>query len=897
MINRSHSGKINKLFFNKEILVEDDLEENASLLKNSKKTIDRYLRDFDLYYTKTDTNTVSFDSIRISNIKQSAEYTYIKIYFKSNFSSLQKISGKAFPKSWRTLEIRADKIGKKWLTQIVRIGYDIAPKTIEELQLNDVILLPDVDATKVIDTLQIALSQEELKNLQEQQLQKLQTEFNQEQAQKEKEFRLILDEADKTLGQEDLKAAKILYANAQNLMPNMELRHITRQLRRITELQEEIQLRPEKLCREFIQKAKNAERLRKYTEAKNYLEKALEQKPDVDSLKRKIEKLNLNIRVLASIEAKITQNKNTEAESECNSEIDKLKNQEKNFKLFNNALYSDLLTWQAVSLAKQNKLKQAEDKFKKAIEKDANNSNAFRQRGLTYFQNTKYTEALADFKVYLSFDENNTTALTDLARCHFGIQDSTRGIQYFDKALELDKDNLALAFERAMIFHSWNKPKEAISAFTKLYSLNYNIANVLFYRASNFERLKQYSKSVIDFEQAIKFGISPEQVTLILKIAEKFYDDGKYYFESKSFPEAIERFGNATLFWKTHYDAWFYKGLSHIKLEQFSEAQKAFNHAIQIDDKQALAFYNRGIAKFLDEDFEESIPDFERAFQLSNELYQAAIYKGDAHLQLEQYSLAVEAFGYALMGEWTRKSANFTGLSILYGKRAAAFFNQKNYKDALKDFEECLKYNKNYGEGYYQRGKVYLAKGDFSNAINDFEKAIIMDYDKGKCYFAKAEAYRLNEKFGKAINDYTIALNREEWEENRADAHRQRAWCLVKEEKYFNAITDYEKNEELLAGKTSIDVKVELAIVYLKTDQNEEAKDILDIILQQKPSNPEALFAMGYYHFLTGNTDNAKKYLERVANTGVKKKELRESIIKPLWSNNKIKHLSETIIK
>ena len=94
-------------------------------------------------------------------------------------------------------------------------------------------------------------------------------------------------------------------------MPNMELRHIARQLRRITEIEEEIRIRPEKLCREFVQKARNAERLRKYTEAKNYLEKALEQQPDVDSLKRKIEKLNLNIRILASIEAKISQNKNT----------------------------------------------------------------------------------------------------------------------------------------------------------------------------------------------------------------------------------------------------------------------------------------------------------------------------------------------------------------------------------------------------------------------------------------------------------------------------------------------------------------------------------------------------------------------------------------------------------
>ena len=120
---------------------------------------------------------------------------------------------------------------------------------------------------------------------------------------------------------------------------------------------------------------------------------------------------------------------------------------------------------------------------------------------------------------------------------------------------------------------------------------------------------------------------------------------------------------------------------------------------------------------------------------------------------------------------------------------------------------------------------------------------------------------------------------------------------MVKEEKYLNATSDYEKYEELLAGKTSIDIKTELAIVYLKTDQNEEAKELLSTVLRLKSSNSEALFAMGYYHFLIGNTDESKKYLEMVANTGIKKKELKEGILKPLWGNNKIKQLSETIIK
>ncbi|MFC0182165.1 hypothetical protein ACFFJX_06195 [Pseudarcicella hirudinis] len=79
LITHSYNGPINKLFYNKNITVEDDLE--ATLLNGRavKKSIDRYLRDFDLFYEKTEESSVVFRNLRMSNVKRTAEYIYVKI--------------------------------------------------------------------------------------------------------------------------------------------------------------------------------------------------------------------------------------------------------------------------------------------------------------------------------------------------------------------------------------------------------------------------------------------------------------------------------------------------------------------------------------------------------------------------------------------------------------------------------------------------------------------------------------------------------------------------------------------------------------------------------------------------------------------------------------------------
>lgn len=898
LITHSYNGPINKLFYNKNITVEDDLE--ATLLNGRavKKSIDRYLRDFDLFYEKTEESSVVFRNLRMSNVKRTAEYIYVKIDFDCEFGSRHRQTKSGYTSHQRTMEFRADKAGKKWLVYIVRIGNYVLPQNEQEERLNDVKLWPDIQTKTTGESVGAELSQPEIQELLDKEIKRLTDEFKIDQEAKEKIVKEILNKADIAFGQEDLEEARKLYEQVKTFWPNIESRHIARQLRRIAQLEEELRTKPERMSLEFALKGRNAERLHRYAEAKNWYAKAYEQKPDQDSLLRKIENLNLRIRVLSFIEAKIIEGNADKAVEECEREIDKLRNGKKKIDDSKLPLFSDFLTWKARALAKQNKSGQAEKNFKEAVATDPNNAEAFRYRALLNYQRKLYTESIADLNVYLTFDENNTIALIDLARSYFGIRDSTKGVEFLNKVLTIEPQNAVIVYEKALMLHYWGKAKEAAEAFTRVLNLNYNMANVLFYRGLNYEKLKLYNYAINDFQQLQRVGASADQNTAILSLANNYFKEGKSYYDLKQYEIAINQFRIATMFWVNHYEAWFWQGLAFKESDRFSEARKALSKAIEADPSQAWAYYYRGLSAFSDDEQEESIPDFEKAFELSSSIYQAPVNQGDAHTELMQYSLAIEAYSKALAGEWTRKSENYNGLSLVYGKRANAYFKQKNYLKALADFEECLRFNRRYFDGYFLRGLTYLEKDDYSKANDDFNRAIELGFDPGQGHFYNGEAYRKRKKFEIAVNEYSAALKREEWTQKRAEAFHQRAFCYSKVNQYSLALADFQSYEKIVSGNLTDASKKEFGFIYLLNGKTAEAKQEFEAVLKLQSADPEALFGLGVYHFFEGNMPESDKYFERAANMNkLTIREMRLGISGQLFENSKLKKRVEKIIK
>ena len=113
----------------------------------------------------------------------------------------------------------------------------------------------------------------------------------------------------------------------------------------------------------------------------------------------------------------------------------------------------------------------------------------------------------------------------------------------------------------------------------------------------------------------------------------------------------------------------------------------------------------------------------------------------------------------------------------------------KNYSDALDDFDDYIKSNPDSWAAFYNRAisKEYL--GDYIGAIADYSKAIELNPNpSGKILFWRGYLHEKNENYEKAIGDYSSAIK---INPNYENAYFFRAYTKFLIEDYEGSIEDY----------------------------------------------------------------------------------------------------------
>ncbi|UZR94920.1 outer membrane protein [Chondrinema litorale] len=123
IIKNSFSGSVNQIFQNAQVVIEDDINpENLYKTKEQDLAVERYLKDLDLFYSKSDSATIHFSNAMASPVKQKA-YIYVEVYFKSRFTGSHTISSKPYKTTERVATIIATKKSDSWEMKIASIVY------------------------------------------------------------------------------------------------------------------------------------------------------------------------------------------------------------------------------------------------------------------------------------------------------------------------------------------------------------------------------------------------------------------------------------------------------------------------------------------------------------------------------------------------------------------------------------------------------------------------------------------------------------------------------------------------------------------------------------------------------------------------------------------------------
>jgi tetratricopeptide (TPR) repeat protein len=98
---------------------------------------------------------------------------------------------------------------------------------------------------------------------------------------------------------------------------------------------------------------------------------------------------------------------------------------------------------------------------------------------------------------------------------------------------------------------------------------------------------------------------------------------------------------------------------------------------------------------------------------------------------------------------------------VALNNRGSIEYNQMNFQDALKDYDEALAINKEYVLCYINRGGTRFMLKDYAGAVNDFSEAIKRNKNPYTEFYFRGLSYASINRFDLAIKDlnHYILLN------------------------------------------------------------------------------------------------------------------------------------------
>ena len=123
IISNSYENTANQIFKDGEVIIENDINpENIDAEKVKDMAVERYLKDLDLFYSKSKKPTIDFFDSLASEVKVK-EYIYLEVYFKSLFKGKHSVSTKPYKPTERVATIIANRQGNTWQMKIASVVF------------------------------------------------------------------------------------------------------------------------------------------------------------------------------------------------------------------------------------------------------------------------------------------------------------------------------------------------------------------------------------------------------------------------------------------------------------------------------------------------------------------------------------------------------------------------------------------------------------------------------------------------------------------------------------------------------------------------------------------------------------------------------------------------------
>ncbi len=216
----------------------------------------------------------------------------------------------------------------------------------------------------------------------------------------------------------------------------------------------------------------------------------------------------------------------------------------------------------------------------------------------------------------------------------------------------------------------------------------------------------------------------------------------EYYFYLALITENLEKkrelYSKAIELKPDFLDAYINRGIVNNELQDYENSIRDYDKAIKIDSKCALAYNNRGYTKYKQKDYEGALKDYNKAILLNPKFQMAIDNKANLFLDIcmEDEKDFIEKY--------------YLSLGI-------ADVNSGNFSEAIRSFDEVLKYNSSSDLAFFYKGIAYHSLGRDTEAYEFYTKAIDVNKKMTDAYFNRGQLI-LKENPKAAIDDFVAAI-------------------------------------------------------------------------------------------------------------------------------------------
>ena len=317
---------------------------------------------------------------------------------------------------------------------------------------------------------------------------------------------------------------------------------------------------------------------------------------------------------------------------------------------------------------------QAMQYLDRAIELDAENAEAYRNRGWAHTLLREFENGIADLNKATELDPEDYETYQRLASVHQAEED-----------LQLSIDALSKAIEHY-------EPEESSDPDTY-------INGYLQRAAARMELAKKDDTSPAQHSELYK-GVIADTKAVLEEFPDRYPESGLAFY----------RLGTAQRM----------QGL-------FAEAITSFTDAIQLipagsdGSYMGEAYLLRGICWFYQDQNELARGDFKEAAAKSLEDPRPYLWIGYTQAKEKKYRKAIESYGEA-----AARNPNF---SLAHVNRGLAYMQLRDYRKALDNFNEAIRAEPTEPKHFVKRGRAHELLGEAQKALDSYNLALLRDGD------------------------------------------------------------------------------------------------------------------------------------------------------------------------